>query len=75
LIAKAAEDGVFIMPKGGLQVLDDDPGFASILARQEARQARERERFLAIVCNDNPYADVWQPESETCEGVVEQSEL
>ena len=75
LIAKAAEDGVFIMPKGGLEALDDDPGFASILARQKVRQARERERFLAIVCNDNPYAAVWQPLPETCEGVEEQRAL
>ena len=68
LIAKAAEDGVFIMPREAyLQVLYDDPGFAPIRVRQEARQARERERFLAIVCTDNPYAAVWQPEEGTCE--------
>jgi TolB-like protein/Tfp pilus assembly protein PilF len=74
LIAKAAEDGVFIVPKGGLR-LHGDPGFAAILARQEARQARERERFLAIVCNDNPYADFWRPLPETCEGVEELQKL
>ena len=68
LIAKAAEDGVFIMPREAyLQVLYDDPGFAPILANQEARQARERKRFLDIVCTDNPYAAVWQPEEGTCE--------
>jgi len=50
-----------------LQVLYDDPGFAPIRASQEARQKREREKFLAIVCTDNPYAAVWQPEDGTCE--------
>jgi tetratricopeptide (TPR) repeat protein len=68
LIAKAAEDGFFIMPNEAyLQELYDDPGFAPIRAGQEARQKRERHKFLTIVCNDNPYADVWQPEEGTCE--------
>ena len=30
-------------------------------------QARERNRFLSIVCTNNPYADVWQPAEETCD--------
>jgi TolB-like protein/Tfp pilus assembly protein PilF len=68
LIAKAVEDGYFILPNEAyLQTLYDDPGFAPILAGQEARQARERERFLAVVCTDNPYAAVWQPAEGTCE--------
>jgi hypothetical protein len=68
LIAKAAEDGFFIMPwEAYLQGLYDDPGFAPIRAKQEARQAREREKFLAIVCNDNPYGAFWQPAEGTCE--------
>ena len=68
LIAKAAEDGFFIAPSEAyLQVLYDDPGFAPIRAGQQARQTRERERVLAIVCTDNPYATVWQPEEGTCE--------
>ena len=50
-----------------LQALYDDPGFAPILATQESRQARERDRFLAVVCTENPYADVWQPAGGTCE--------
>jgi hypothetical protein len=48
-------------------VLYDDPGFAPIRESQEARQAREREKFLAVVCADNPYADFWQPAEGTCE--------
>jgi TolB-like protein len=68
LIAKAAEDGSFILPNEAyLKTLYDDPGFASILAGQEARQTRERNRFLSVVCNNNPYADVWQPAEETCD--------
>jgi TolB-like protein len=68
LIAKAVEGGFFIMPwEAYLQGLYDDPGFAPIRAKQEARQVREREKFLAIVCNDNPYASFWQPAEGTCE--------
>jgi TolB-like protein len=68
LIAKAADDGFFILPNEVyLQVLYDDPGFAPIRKSQEARQARERERFLAIVCIDNPYVTVWRPAEGTCE--------
>ncbi len=62
------EDGYFIQPNEGyLRALYNDPGFTPIRARQEARQARERERFLAIVCTDNPYATVRQPAEGTCE--------
>jgi len=68
LIAKGAEDGYFIRPNEAyLQALHNDPGFTPIRARQDARQVHERERFLAIVCTDNPYAAVWQPAAETCE--------
>ena len=48
-------------------MLYDDPGFAPIRASQEARQVRERKKFLDIVCTDNPYAAVWQPAEGTCE--------
>lgn len=68
LIAKAVENGYFIPPaKFYPQALYDDPGFAPIRALQEANQARERNRFLGIVCTDNPYQEVWQPEEGTCE--------
>jgi len=49
-----------------LRFIYDDPKFAPILAKQEANQAREREKFLSIVCSDNPYADVWVPMESTC---------
>ncbi len=75
LIAKAAKDGYFIWDDVAyLQALHDDPGFAPIRAIQEARQTRERDRFLDIVCTDNPYAAVWQPEEGTCEEFVAVSE-
>jgi adenylate cyclase len=68
LIARAVEDGYFIPPaEAYLQSLYEHPDFAPIRGMQEARQARERERFLAIVCSDNPYAAVWQPAEGTCE--------
>jgi TolB-like protein len=68
LIAESAQDGFFILQSEAyLQALYDDPGFAPIQAGQESRQARERKRFLDIVCNENPYADVWQPAEGTCE--------
>jgi TolB-like protein/class 3 adenylate cyclase/tetratricopeptide (TPR) repeat protein len=68
LIAKSVEDGWFIRPREAyLQVLYDDPGFTPIHAAQEARRAREREKFLAVVCTNNPYETVWQPAEGTCE--------
>ncbi len=68
LIDKGTEGGLFILPNEAyLQAIYDDPGFAPILARQKARQVREREKILAIVCTDNPYEAVWQPAEGTCE--------
>jgi TolB-like protein/Tfp pilus assembly protein PilF len=67
LIARASEDGYFIWPKTAyLEELYEDPGFTSILAKQVARQSRERERFLEIVCYDNPFEDFWRPAERTC---------
>jgi len=67
LIARASEDGYFIWPnKAYLNELFEDPGFAPILAKQAARQSRERERFLENVCYDNPYQDFWRPAEGTC---------
>lgn len=68
LIAQAVEKGGFVLPNQAyLQALYDDPGFAPIMAKQKSRQARERDKFLAVVCKDNPYNEVWQPAEETCE--------
>ena len=68
LIAQGVEDGQIIPPgEAYLRVLYDDPGFAPILAKQVARQAREREKVLSVVCTDNPYAAFWQPAEGRCE--------
>jgi TolB-like protein len=74
LIAKGTEEG-FIIPQkvAYLQALYDDPGFAPIRASQEAQRDSERDRFLSIVCTDNPYATVWQPAEGTCERFVAES--
>jgi TolB-like protein/DNA-binding winged helix-turn-helix (wHTH) protein/Tfp pilus assembly protein PilF len=68
LIAKAATEGFFILPaEAYFDVLHEDSRFAEILERQVERQMREQARFLAVVCTDNPYAGVWEPENGTCE--------
>jgi TolB-like protein/Flp pilus assembly protein TadD len=75
LIEKGAEDGYFIPTDlAYLQMLYDDPEFAPILASQAARQARERQRFLSIVCSANPYASFWQPAEGTCESFAAENE-
>jgi len=72
LIGKASEDGYFIGPESAyLRQLYEDPGFAPIREKQQARQSRERQRFLDLVCFDNPYRDVWQPAEETCKQSVQ----
>lgn len=42
------------------------PEFAPIAERYLARQAAERADFLASVCGDNPWAEVWTPLDGTC---------
>jgi hypothetical protein len=75
LIARGAQDGYFIPTNlAYLQALYDDPDFAPIRAGQEARQARERHRFLSIVCSANPYASFWQPAEGTCESFAAENE-
>jgi TolB-like protein/Tfp pilus assembly protein PilF len=67
LIAKGVENGLYVpLSAAYLQTLYDDPGFTPIRAMQEDRQARERQKVLAVVCTDNPYAAVWQPADGTC---------
>jgi len=68
LIAKAVEDGFYIPPMAAFQEeLFSEPRFGEILKVNQARQARERGLILDVVCNDNPYKDVWDPMPETCE--------
>jgi TolB-like protein len=69
LIAKAADEGFWITEPASAfrETMYQEPEFQLILERQRIRQAREREKVLSVVCNDNPYANVWRPMEETCE--------
>ena len=67
LIARAANDGHFIWPAEAYHdALRTDPRFQRVLDDQLRRQARERERFLSVVCDENPYIGVWEPLPNTC---------
>ena len=67
MLRQAVEDGFTIPPQSAYQERYNDPAFAGLLDRQKEIQKRERHKVLAVVCNDNPYADVWQPLDKTCE--------
>ena len=74
LLDAAVKQGEFIPTNQEyLRFIYDDAAFAPILARQQANQARERDKVLSVVCLDNPYADVWVPMESTCSGYVEPS--
>jgi TolB-like protein len=68
LIAKAADEGFWIAEPAPAfrKAMYEEPEFQLILERQKVRQAREREKVLSVVCNDNPYVNVWNPMEETC---------
>jgi hypothetical protein len=68
-MSKAAEDGYWLRPPAAFQqTMYEDPQFVAILEKQKVRQAREREKVLALACADDyPYVAVWQPAAETCE--------
>ena len=51
-----------------LQDLQNHPAYAPIREMREAWLRGERQAFLDVVCQGNPYAAVWQPQPETCEG-------
>jgi len=63
----AVDQGYFIWTNlEFLGFIYDDAAFAPILAKQEAASTREREKFLSVVCVDNPYSNVWVPLPSTC---------
>jgi TolB-like protein/DNA-binding winged helix-turn-helix (wHTH) protein len=67
LLGKAVEDGFSIPPPSAFQRdRYEEPAFAKLFERQAAIQRRERHKVLAVVCSNNPYADVWQPMDATC---------
>ena len=68
IVKREVENGMYFNPNVGfMQELYEHPEFVPILAIQEARQKREREKLLTIFCNNNPYETVWQPQPGTCE--------
>jgi hypothetical protein len=67
LIVKAANDGYWLTPPGKFQdAMYEESEIVEVLEMQAGRSERERRKLLDIVCNDNPYASVWQPMEETC---------
>ena len=67
LIAKEVENGKFLrLTQARYRFVHDDPGFTRILNIQQVRADLERQKFLDVVCNDNPYSAVWQPSAGTC---------
>ncbi|HSM69469.1 MAG TPA: hypothetical protein VK830_07125 [Xanthomonadales bacterium] len=50
-----------------LHYLQNHPGYAPIRDMREAWLRDERQAFLDVVCQGNPYAAVWQPQPKTCE--------
>jgi TolB-like protein len=49
-----------------LQDLLNHPGYEPVQELRQAWLQGERQKFLSVVCGDSPYAEVWQPEPETC---------
>jgi len=67
LMSKAVEDGYWVKPPKSYQLaMYQDPGFIEIIKKQKSHQAREREKVLGVVCNNNSYSAVWQPARATC---------
>jgi len=60
----------FFMPENlhYLRDLQNHPGYARIRELREQWLRGEQQAFLNVVCQGNPYAAVWQPQPETCEG-------
>jgi len=67
LMKRGAEAGYWIRPAAIYeQDLYFDPRFKPLLEQQAERAARERAKLLEVVCSNNPYAQVWEPEPESC---------
>jgi TolB-like protein len=75
LLRRAVDDGFSLAPPSEFQRdRYNDPEFAALFERQAQIQARERRKVLSVVCNDNPYAEVWQPMDVTCERYREETQ-
>ena len=68
-LAKVVELGFYVpVFQAYLKELRSDPGFAPLLAKQQAKQSVEREKFLAVMCGlDNPVPNFWRPSERACE--------
>jgi tetratricopeptide (TPR) repeat protein len=68
-LAKVVELGFYVpVFQAYLKELLSDPGFASLLAQQQAKQTVQREKFLSIMCGlDNPVPNFWRPSETACE--------
>jgi hypothetical protein len=66
-----------------LQVFDDpifeavqnQPDFIALRRELDAILAVEHDKVLQLICFNNPTPDNWQPLTETCDGVEDQSRL
>jgi TolB-like protein len=67
LIAQAANDGYWLPPPAVFQdSYYQEPEIIEALRTQSVWAIQERKKLLEVVCNDNPYAVVWEPMPETC---------
>jgi tetratricopeptide (TPR) repeat protein len=67
-LEKAVDQPFSIIPNlHYLQDLENHPGYEAIQELRLDWLERERQAFLGVVCKDNPYEKVWQPQPGTCE--------
>jgi len=68
-LAKTVRLGFYVpIFQAYLKELRSDPGFAHLLAEQQAKQLMQRGRFLTVMCGlDNPVPDFWRPSKSACE--------
>jgi TolB-like protein len=67
-LLSAVKKGLYLpLDRDYLKDLYALPGFEVVREAQIANVERDRTKFLAVVCGDNPYADVWQPLEGSCE--------
>jgi tetratricopeptide (TPR) repeat protein len=68
-LAKVVELGFYVpVFQAFLKELRSDPDFAPLLAKQQAKQSEQREKFLAVMCGlDNPVPNFWRPSEKACE--------
>ncbi len=69
LLAQSIEKGGMLFPnRADWSEVYAHPGYEAVQQRFLEHQARERDDFLASVCTDNPWSEVWTPLPSTCQG-------